>query len=123
MRALIVARSSLTRAAWRDLLRRDGFQAVEAEEPRQALDAFRDFGAFDLALVDWTPAALDLVQRVRGEPSHDGTRIVMVLPEVDASPMIEALKAGVDEYLLKPFTAGSLGAKLRALGFGRGGRP
>ena len=121
MRALAVAESAGVRRILRDALREAAFQVVEAEGAEGALKALAELGPFELGLIDWTSGpggGLDLARRIRAERDFDSMRLMMVIPELRVESMLEALKAGVDEYMVKPFTRATLLDKLAALGLG-----
>ena len=70
---------------------------------------------FDLVISDWNMpncSGLDLLKRVRADGNHKSTPFVLLTAESEASQVIEALKAGVDDYLVKPFNTVSLQSKL-----------
>lgn len=119
MRALIVAESGALRSLMRDVLRAAGVQVLEAENVEKALDILRALGGCELGFIDWSldgSGNLDLVRWIRGDRDFEFMRLVMVTPELHLEPVLKALKAGVDAYLLKPFSAETLKAKLRILG-------
>jgi two-component system, chemotaxis family, chemotaxis protein CheY len=87
-------------------------EIVETGDGAEALRLFGT-GPFDLVLTEWnmpTKSGLELVQAIRG----DGARvpIIMITAEAEKSRVIEAIKAGVTDYLIKPFTAETLREKI-----------
>ena len=126
MLALVLDDSSAMRAILRRTLRGLGFEVVEAADVGSALELADRKGPLDLALVDWNlpgPTGLDFVRGVRA--GRDGLRlkVIMVTTELESNRVIEALRAGVDEYLMKPFTREMLESKLALLGFGSRAEP
>ena len=116
----MVAASAAARSILRDALREAAFQVMEAEGPDDAMERLADLGPFELGLIDWgTGGGLALARRVRAEPDFASVRLMMVIPELQVERMLEALKAGVDGYLIKPFSLPTLFAKLADLGFPR----
>jgi two-component system chemotaxis response regulator CheY len=115
MRALIVAEGETLRSVLRDALRAARFQVVEAApaDAMETLDALRDF---DVAFIDWWAGGVDFVRRIRAERDYASLRLIMVAPEFHLDSMLNAVKAGVDTYLIKPFTAATLVGKLNELG-------
>ncbi|HXD88872.1 MAG TPA: response regulator, partial [Urbifossiella sp.] len=66
-------------------------------------------------LVDWNMPemnGLEFVEAVRAERAFDAVRIMMVTTETEHAQVMRALKAGANEYLMKPFTPDVLVAKL-----------
>lgn len=77
-----------------------------------ALIANKDYG---LILSDWNMApmtGLELLQRVRAEPRMQKTPFLMVTAEAKAENVIAARRAGVSNYVIKPFTTAVLKQKL-----------
>jgi len=85
---------------------------VEAKDGQEAFDQFQG-GGFDLVLTDWNMPnknGLELVKDIRGVDTN--VPVVMVTTEGERSRVLEAIQAGVSDYLLKPFTSDSLREKL-----------
>ena len=59
---------------------------------------------------------LELIRRLRGNPATQKLPLVMISTEHDRGRIAEALAAGADDYLAKPFTPEALARKLAALG-------
>ncbi len=115
MRALVLDDSSAMRAILRRYLRELRFDVVEASDVAGALDVLQRADGIDLALVDWNlpgKSGLDFVRAVRESGDRPRLRVIMVTTELEVSRVLEALKAGVDEYLMKPFTRETLESKL-----------
>ncbi len=119
MRALVVDDSRVMRSILRRTLLKEGLDVVEAGDGDEALARLDEPGRFDLMLVDWNMPGvngLELVRRVRADPRHAATPMMMVTSEVEAEPIREALDAGANDYLMKPFTEDDLRGKLLWLG-------
>lgn len=85
---------------------------TEAADGQQGFDRFQG-DEFDLVLTDWNmpnKSGLDLVKDIRSIGSK--VPVVMITTEGEKSRVVEAIQAGVSDYLLKPFTADSLREKL-----------
>ena len=85
---------------------------MEAEDGVQALAKFNE-KAPDLIMIDWNMPnmnGLELVQKIR--ETNKTIPLIMCTTEVDKSRVLEAVKAGVNNYIVKPFTADSLGEKI-----------
>lgn len=116
MRALIVDDSKAMRTILRKIVTECGFEEVsEAENGVQALVHLRRNGAPDLVLVDWNMpemTGIEFVARVRKDDTFDGSMLMMVTTETEPARITEALVAGADEYVMKPFTADALREKI-----------
>ncbi|MGK5083066.1 response regulator [Bdellovibrionota bacterium FG-1] len=70
---------------------------------------------FGLIISDWNMpncSGLDLLKRVRGDAKQAKTPFVLVTAEAEQHQIVEAVKAGVNNYVVKPFTADILKQKL-----------
>ncbi len=70
---------------------------------------------FGLIISDWNMpqcTGLDLLKRLRSDPRLKATPFVMVTAEAEQHQVVEALKAGVNQYVVKPFTKDQLTEKL-----------
>lgn len=125
MKALVVDDSRAMRAAMRRLMTELGFEVVEAGDGQQALDLLGEQAAeIDVALVDWhmpNVDGLELVRRMQDEKDTFRIRTMMVTAETDIRRVMEALRVGADEYLMKPVTRDALAEKLQILGFSPAG--
>lgn len=121
MKALVVDDSRAMRAAMRRLLTELGFEVSEAADGQEALTFLADNAEdVDVALVDWHMPNVDGLTLIRTmQDSRDTFRIrtMMVTAETDIRRVMEALRAGADEYLMKPVTRDALVEKLQLLGF------
>jgi two-component system chemotaxis response regulator CheY len=73
---------------------------------------------FGLIISDWNMpncTGLDLLKRVRGDGRYGKTPFLMVTAEAEQHQIMEAVKAGVSNYVIKPFTAETLKEKLEAV--------
>jgi len=124
MKALVVDDSRAMRMILRGMLGELGFDdVVEAEHGQAALERLEG-DRCDVALVDWNMPVLDglgFVRAVRERRDHDRMKVLMVTSESGPRQVYEALKAGADEYAMKPVTREVIEGKLELLGFGRGG--
>jgi two-component system chemotaxis response regulator CheY len=115
---LVVDDSRVVRKAARRFLEGFGFAVREAEDGSQALTACR--GALpDFVLLDWNMPVMDglsFLRAARSEFGPDHPVIVLCTTEVAFERIMEALEAGAQEYVMKPFDAEILGSKLAQLG-------
>jgi two-component system, chemotaxis family, chemotaxis protein CheY len=85
---------------------------VEACDGNQATSHFKP-GAFDLVLTDWNMPGKSGVEVARSIRAVDGkVPIVMITTEAEKNRVLEAIQAGVSDYLVKPFTTERLKEKL-----------
>jgi two-component system chemotaxis response regulator CheY len=119
MRAMVIDDSKATRMILARMLEKLGLQVVQAGNGREALEQLADAPAPDLFLVDWNMpemSGIEFVRAVRNPPYATAARIVMVTTETEIPQMVEALQAGADEYVMKPFTPDTIVSKLRLVG-------
>jgi len=99
----------------RKILRDLDFQnIIEAEDGSAALDVLKTTKV-DLIVSDWNMprmTGLDLLREVRGTDSLKDTPFLMVTAEAQKENIVEAVKAKVSNYIVKPFTAATLEEKL-----------
>ena len=120
-RVLVVDDSRTMRLRMRQMLRSMSFDVLEAEDGTDALELVEGCLSSDLPqalLVDWNMpgmTGIDLVRQLRSDTRFDDVRLMMVTSESEIERVHEALSAGVDEYLMKPFTPDQLAEKLEML--------
>jgi len=88
---------------------------VEVADGREAMKAF-DSSSFDLVLTDWSmpnKTGIEVLREIRRTDA--AIPVVMITSEGDRHRVLEAIEAGVSDYLLKPFTADDLKSKLESL--------
>ena len=115
MKFLIVDDFSTMRRIVRNILKQIGHTDVdEAENGKEALQKLKQ-DHFDFVISDWnmpTMTGLDLLKEVRNDPQLKGMPFLMVTAESKQENVVEAIKAGVSNYIVKPFTADVLKAKI-----------
>ena len=85
---------------------------TEAADGAEAVAMFKP-GEFDLVLTDWNmpnKSGPDVVREIRAQDA--GVPIIMVTTEAEKSRVLQAIQAGVSDYLIKPFTSETLRQKL-----------
>jgi two-component system, chemotaxis family, chemotaxis protein CheY len=90
--------------------------AVEVADGEEAIKMFKP-GDFDLVLTDWNipgKNGLEVIQEIRKQDAK--VPIIMVTTESEKSRVMQAINAGVSDYLVKPFTADTLREKLEKHG-------
>jgi two-component system chemotaxis response regulator CheY len=107
MKVLIVDDSSVIRRFLTKVLEPEGIEVTEAADGPAALQALRCGPPVDLAILDWRLPGMDgyeVLNIIRSDTRFDQTRILMVSTETDEQHVHDALQAGADEYIMKPFT-------------------
>lgn len=105
MRVMLVDDSKTMRNIQRTMLSQMGVQ--EMEEAQDGQDALSKIGAFrpTLVLVDWNMPNMDGLEFVKQVRSRGFTMpIIMVTTEAEKTKVVCAIKAGVNNYVIKPFT-------------------
>lgn len=85
---------------------------VEAADGSQAVALFSP-GKFDLVLTDWNmpgKSGLEVIKEIRAQDGK--VPIIMITTEAEKARVIQAIQAGVSDYLVKPFTGETLKEKL-----------
>ena len=115
MKILIVDDFSTMRRIIKNLLRDLGFtNTQEADDGSTALPMLRS-GDFDFLLADWNMpgmTGIDLLKEVRADAKLASLPVLMVTAEAKRDQIIEAAQAGVNGYVVKPFTAQVLKEKI-----------
>ena len=115
MKFLVVDDFSTMRRIVRNLLKELGFTNVdEAEDGVVALQKLGS-GGFDFVVTDWNMpgmTGIDLLKAIRGDARIAKTPVLMVTAEAQREQIIEAAQAGVNGYIIKPFTAQTLKEKI-----------
>lgn len=121
MRAIVIDDSRTMRLILCRILREVGFEVSEARQGREALQQLESGAAPALVTVDWNMPemnGLEFVRAVRADARWSGVRLMMVTTETEARQLKEALDAGANEYVMKPFTKEVIKEKLGLLGLG-----
>jgi len=115
MRILVVDDFSTMRRIVKSLLKELGFENTdEAEDGAVAYDKLKG-GSFDFVITDWNMpnmTGLELLQAVRGDANLRSLPILMITAEATEECVNDAINAGVNSYIVKPFTASSLNEKI-----------
>ena len=117
--ALIVDDSSTVRMMMTSIVKKLGFETLQAHDGMQALSVFEQNPQISVAFVDWNMPAMsgiEVVKHLRAHYSRDQVRIIMVTTETEMSRVVTALNAGIDEYVMKPFTADVIKEKMQMVG-------
>jgi two-component system chemotaxis response regulator CheY len=115
MKCLVVDDSATMRRIVVNSLRNIGFgDIVEAGDGQEALSRVGE-GGIQLVVTDWNMpvmGGLELVQALRANPVTQGLPILMVTTRGAQEDIVQAVQAGVSNYLLKPFTPQALKEKI-----------
>jgi two-component system chemotaxis response regulator CheY len=118
MRFLIVDDSSTMRRIIVNTLAKLGYDDIlEAGNGREGLDRM-GAGGVDLIITDWNMPemnGIDFIRAVRTSQSGKNIPVLMVTTNAAKDDIVEALKAGVNNYVVKPFTAETIKEKIDAV--------
>ena len=119
MKALVVDDSRAMRMILTQMLKECGFEVVEAKHGKEALVCLESNPDTSLALIDWNMPemnGLELLEALKADGRYGSLRRMMVTTESEMSNIAKAMDAGASEYVMKPFTVGTIQDKLRVLG-------
>ncbi len=115
MKFLVVDDYSTMRRIIKNLLHDLGYANVtEADDGNTALPMLKK-GGFDFLITDWNMpgmAGLDLLKAVRADDVLKAMPVLMLTAEAKREQIVEAAQAGVNGYVIKPFTAATLKEKI-----------
>ncbi len=115
MKILVVDDFATMRRIVKNLLRELGFNnTVEADDGKTALPKLQE-GGFDFLVTDWNMpgmTGIDLLKAVRADSKLANLPVLMVTAEAKREQIIMAAQAGVNGYVIKPFTAATLKEKI-----------
>lgn len=118
MKILIVDDFSTMRRIVKNLLRDLGFtNTIEADDGKTALPKLQA-GGIDFLVTDWNMpgmTGLDLLKAVRADPKLANLPVLMVTAEAKREQIVMAAQAGVNGYIIKPFTAATLKEKIEKI--------
>ncbi len=118
MKILIVDDFSTMRRIIKNLLRDLGFtNTAEADDGTSALPMLKN-GNFDFLVTDWNMpgmTGIDLLKACRADEHLKNLPILMVTAEAKRDQIVAAAQAGVNGYVVKPFTAAALEEKINKI--------
>lgn len=117
---LIVDDSRVIRKVSRHILESLGFTVDEAENGREGLERCTQ-SMPDVVLLDWNMpvmSGIEFIVQLRRREGSDKPKVVFCTTENDVAHIREAISAGADEYVMKPFDHETLQIKLQLVGFG-----
>ncbi len=118
IRILVVDDMATMRRIIKGLLNQLGYKNIEeAEDGKVALQKLKN-EKFDFVVTDWNMpnmTGLELVQEIRKDPELKHLPVLMVTAEAKKENVLMAIKAGVNNYIVKPFTAEVLKEKMEKI--------
>jgi two-component system chemotaxis response regulator CheY len=118
LKYLVVDDFATMRKVVRSSLRELGIVSMdEAEDGQQALSILKK-GGFGFVVSDWNMPnmqGIDLLRAIRADPELRHIPVLLVTAENKRENILEAAQAGVNGYIVKPFTADTLREKLEAI--------
>jgi len=119
MKVLVVDDSSTMRRIIVNTLARLGYKDIaQGADGVEAWEAMQNNPDIGVVITDWNMPnmnGLELVKKIRAEDKYADIPIIMVTTEGGKAEVITALKAGVNNYIVKPFTPQVLKEKLQAV--------
>jgi two-component system chemotaxis response regulator CheY len=117
-KALVVDDSKAIRQIEKKYLEELGFTVLEAQDGEEALRVLKENQDISLILLDWHMPVMngyEFLKRVRENPAWSDIKIMMVTTENQQKSVIDAIMAGANEYLMKPFDKEMLETKIQFL--------
>jgi len=115
---LVVDDSRVVRKVARKILEELAFACTEAEDGRQAMEVCAK-GMPDAILLDWNMPVMngiEFLRRLRKMSGGDTPKVVFCTTENDLAHIQEALSAGANEYIMKPFDSDIIQTKFQQIG-------
>jgi two-component system chemotaxis response regulator CheY len=116
---LLVDDSQTVRLVGRRIMSKFGFDVLEAEHGQAALEQIRLHPDVHAILLDWNMPVmngLDFLQALRALPLQRQPIVVMCTTENDMVHIVQAMEAGANEYIMKPFTEEIIRDKFEEVG-------
>ncbi len=120
IKVMVVDDSSVMRQIIKNNLKQLGFELgnlLDAEDGEEALNKINR-GGIDLVISDWNMpkmTGIDLLRAVRADEVLKELPFLMVTSEADKEKIMEAVQAGVNQYIVKPFNANQLAEKVKKI--------
>lgn len=118
MKILVVDDMSTMRRIVKNIMKQLGFANVEeAENGQDALDKLK-VDTFGFVISDWNMpvmTGIQLLRAIRADENLKAIPVLMVTAEAQKENLIEAIQAGVSNYIVKPFTAEVLQEKMNKI--------
>jgi two-component system, cell cycle response regulator len=117
MKILAAEDNPISQTMLRSMLTKWGYDVVTAADGNQAWEILQSSEAPQMAILDWMMPGQDGVEvcrRLRSTNQEPYTYILLLTARSDSQDLVEAIDAGADDYLTKPFNSSELRARLRA---------
>lgn len=118
MKVLVVDDFATMRKIVRNILKQIGFtNIVEADDGANAMAMIKE-DKIDFVVTDWNMpnmTGLELLKNIRSTEKAKDMPVLMVTAEGLSENVVDAVKAGVDNYIVKPFTAETVQAKIEQI--------
>lgn len=116
MKVLLVDDSKVIRRMQENQLNELGVSdIIHADDGKQALEVLVANMPVDIVLLDWNMPVMDgyeCLKTIRANDEYKGVKVIMCTSESEQSSVLEAIKAGANNYIVKPFTVEILKNKL-----------
>jgi len=119
-KVIVVDDSSVMRQIIKNNLKQLGFELanlLDAEDGEEAMKRINE-GGVDLVISDWNMpkmTGIDFLKSVRSDGAFKDLPFLMVTSEADKEKIMEAVQAGVNQYIVKPFNANQLEEKIKEI--------
>ena len=118
LRILVVDDFQSMRRIVVNILKQLGYKNIdEAEDGRQALAKLQG-GGYGFLVTDWNMPNMDglaLLQSIRSDPALKALPVLMLTAEAEKAKVVSAIQAGVNNYIVKPFTAENFQDKMEKI--------
>lgn len=118
IKILVVDDFSTMRRIVKNLLKELGFNDFDEADDGATAWPMIQTGKYDFIVSDWNMpkmTGIDLLRRVRADQQLKDTPFLLITAEAKRSQILEAAQAGVDGYIVKPFTATTLNEKIEKI--------
>ncbi|QKI90332.1 chemotaxis protein CheY [Thiomicrorhabdus xiamenensis] len=118
MNILVVDDFSTMRRIVKNLLKELGFSKFDEADDGATAWPMIQSGKYDFIVSDWNMpemTGIELLRRVRADAQLKDTPFLLITAEAKRSQILEAAQAGVDGYIVKPFTAATLNEKIQKI--------
>ena len=117
-KVLIVEDDATSRRVLRGILNRIGFEHIEEVESGEAALTKLDDDTIGLVLADWHMSGmsgLELLKHIKHDQTRQHLKVLMVTAESRQANILEAVRAGVDGYIMKPYSKANIQQKIDAI--------
>jgi two-component system chemotaxis response regulator CheY len=116
MKILSADDSTMIRRVIRGAVETIGHELIEARDGQEAVEVMEAQGqGVGLVLLDWNMPRLDgfsVLKKLKADDRFKAVPVIMVTTEVERAKVVEAIKAGAANYVMKPFSQADLVSKI-----------